>query len=158
MSSYTQNFIVERAMLLHTKYLLCYFLTNHSVIYPEISLALLDELCRHISSTVIVKRAMLLYTKHPLCHCLTNHAVIYLEISPALLDERCPYISSTAIVDRAMLLYTKHPLCHCLTNHTVIRRMFEMNCLLSSSSISTWGTIKTNTYLYRAIQYLHNGV
>ena len=36
--------------------------------------------------------------------------------------------------------------------------MFEMNCLLSSSSISTWGTIKTNTYLYRAIQYLQNGV
>ena len=36
--------------------------------------------------------------------------------------------------------------------------MFEMNCLLSPSSISTWGTIKTNTYLYRAIQYLHNGV
>ena len=40
----------------------------------------------------------------------------------------------------------------------IIRGMFEMNCLLSSSSISTWGTIKTNTYLYRAIQYLHNGV
>ena len=39
-----------------------------------------------------------------------------------------------------------------------IRGMFEMNCLLSSSSISTWGTIKTNTYLYRAIPYLHNGV
>ena len=39
-----------------------------------------------------------------------------------------------------------------------IRGMFEMNCLLSSSSISTWGTIKTNTYLYRAIQYLHNGI
>ena len=39
-----------------------------------------------------------------------------------------------------------------------IRGMFEMNCLLSSSSISTWGTIKINTYLYRAIQYLHNGV
>ena len=39
-----------------------------------------------------------------------------------------------------------------------VRGMFEMNCLLSSSSISTWGTIKTNTYLYRAIQYLHNGV
>ena len=39
-----------------------------------------------------------------------------------------------------------------------IRGMFEMNCLLSSSSISTWGTIKTNTCLYRAIQYLHNGV
>ena len=29
-----------------------------------------------------------------------------------------------------------------------------MNCLLSSSSISTWGKIKTNTCLYRAIQYL----
>ena len=40
----------------------------------------------------------------------------------------------------------------------IIRGMFEMNCLLSSSSISTWGTIKTKTYLYRAIQYLHNGV
>ena len=39
-----------------------------------------------------------------------------------------------------------------------VRGMFEMNCLLSSSSISAWGTIKTNTYLYRAIQYLHNGV
>ena len=39
-----------------------------------------------------------------------------------------------------------------------LRGMFEMNCLLSSSSISTWGTIKTNTYLYRVIQYLHNGV
>ena len=39
-----------------------------------------------------------------------------------------------------------------------VRGMFEMNCLLSSSSISTWGTIKTNTYLYKAIQYLHNGV
>ena len=39
-----------------------------------------------------------------------------------------------------------------------IRGMFEMNCLLSSSSISTRGTIKTNTYLYRVIQYLHNGV
>ena len=37
-----------------------------------------------------------------------------------------------------------------------LRGMFEMNCLLSSSSISTWGTIKTNTYLYRAIQYLHS--
>ena len=42
--------------------------------------------------------------------------------------------------------------------HPEIRGMFEMNCLLSSSSISTWGTIKTNTCLYRAIQYLHNGV
>ena len=41
---------------------------------------------------------------------------------------------------------------------TNIRGMFEMNFLLSSSSISTWGTIKTNTYLYRVIQYLHNGV
>ena len=40
----------------------------------------------------------------------------------------------------------------------VVWGMFEMNCLLSSSSISTWGTIKTNTYLYRVIQYLHNGV
>ena len=40
----------------------------------------------------------------------------------------------------------------------IIQGMFEMNCLLSSSSISTWGTIKTNTYLYRVIQYLHNGV
>ena len=39
-----------------------------------------------------------------------------------------------------------------------IRGMFEMNCLLSSSSISAWGTVKTNTYLYRVIQYLHNGV
>ena len=39
-----------------------------------------------------------------------------------------------------------------------LRGMFEMNCLLSSSSISTWGMIKTNTCLYRAIQYLHNGV
>ena len=36
--------------------------------------------------------------------------------------------------------------------------MFEMNCLLSSSSISMRGTIKTNTCLYRAIQYLHNGI
>ena len=26
-----------------------------------------------------------------------------------------------------------------------LRGMFEMNSLLSSSSISTWGTIKTNT-------------
>ena len=42
------------------------------------------------------------------------------------------------------------------TSH--VRGMFEMNCLLSSSSISTWGTIKTNTYLYRVILYLHNGV
>ena len=40
----------------------------------------------------------------------------------------------------------------------LIRGMFEMNCLLSSSSIFTWDMIKTNTYLYRAIQYLHNGV
>ena len=39
-----------------------------------------------------------------------------------------------------------------------IRGMFEMNCLLSSSSISMWGMIKTNAYLYRVIQYLHNGV
>ena len=39
-----------------------------------------------------------------------------------------------------------------------LRGMFEMNCLLSSSSISTWDTIKTNIYLYRAIQYLHNGI
>ena len=45
-----------------------------------------------------------------------------------------------------------------LNGFQVIQGMFEMNCLLSSSSISTWGTIKTNTYLYRAIQYLHNGV
>ena len=45
-----------------------------------------------------------------------------------------------------------------LTNIQNVRGMFEMNCLLSSSSISTWGTIKTNTYLYRVIQYLHNGV
>ena len=39
-----------------------------------------------------------------------------------------------------------------------IRGMFEMNYLLSSSSISTWGTIKSNICLIRAIQYLHNGV
>ena len=43
-------------------------------------------------------------------------------------------------------------------HHKAVRGMFEMNCLLSSSLISTWGTIKTNTCLYRAIQYLHNGV
>ena len=45
-----------------------------------------------------------------------------------------------------------------IIKHCYIRGMFEMNCLLSSSSISTWGTIKTNTYLYRAIQYQHNGI
>ena len=39
-----------------------------------------------------------------------------------------------------------------------IRGMFEMNFLLSYISISTWGTIKTNIYLYRFIQGLHNGV
>ena len=43
-------------------------------------------------------------------------------------------------------------------HRSTIRGMFEMNCLLSSSSISTLGTIKTNIYLYRVIQYLHNGV
>ena len=50
--------------------------------------------------------------------------------------------------------------CHLvrLVIHKRIRGMFEMNCLLPSSSISTWGMIKTNTDLYRAIQYLHNGV
>ena len=47
---------------------------------------------------------------------------------------------------------------HTLNLETDIGGMFEMNCLLSSSSISTWGTIKTNAYLYRVIQYLHNGV
>ena len=47
---------------------------------------------------------------------------------------------------------------HGHTKEFKIRGMFEMNYLLSSSSISMWGTIKTNTYLYRAIQYLHNGV
>ena len=31
-----------------------------------------------------------------------------------------------------------------------------MNCLLSYISISTWGTIKTNIYLSRFIQGLHN--
>ena len=45
-----------------------------------------------------------------------------------------------------------------LRDLSTVRGMFEMNCSLSSSSIFTWGTIKTNTYLYRAIQYLHNGV
>ena len=39
-----------------------------------------------------------------------------------------------------------------------IRGMFEMNCLLSYISISTWGTIKTNIFLSRFIQGLHNGV
>ena len=39
-----------------------------------------------------------------------------------------------------------------------IRGMFEMNCLLSNISISTWGRIKTNIYLSRFIQGLHNGV
>ena len=39
-----------------------------------------------------------------------------------------------------------------------IRGMFEINCLLSYISISTWGTIKTNIYLSRRIQGLHNGV
>ena len=39
-----------------------------------------------------------------------------------------------------------------------IRGMFEMNCLLSYISISTWGTIKNNIYLSRFIQGLHNGV
>ena len=41
------------------------------------------------------------------------------------------------------------------TQHT---RDVRNELLISSSSISTWGTIKTNTYLYRVIQYLHNGV
>jgi molybdopterin/thiamine biosynthesis adenylyltransferase len=47
-----------------------------------------------------------------------------------------------------------------LTNmqNSVIRRLSEKKCLLSSISWSTWDTIKTNTYLYRVIQYLHNGV
>ena len=46
----------------------------------------------------------------------------------------------------------------CSAEGPTLGGMFEMNCLLSSSLISTWGTIKTNTYLYRVIQYLHNGV
>ena len=40
----------------------------------------------------------------------------------------------------------------------VRNKLLIVLCLLSSSSISMWGMIKTNTYLYRAIQYLHNGV
>ena len=39
-----------------------------------------------------------------------------------------------------------------------IRGMFEMIFLLSYISISMWGTIKTNIYLYRFIKGLHNGV
>ena len=40
----------------------------------------------------------------------------------------------------------------------LVRGMFEMNCLLSYISRSTWGMIKTNIYLSRLIQGLHNGV
>ena len=39
-----------------------------------------------------------------------------------------------------------------------IRGVFDMYCLVSSSWIFTWGTIKPNTYPYRVIQYLPNGV
>ena len=60
------------------------------------------------------------------------------------------------IISHPLSLYMGRWLTNRLLVH--IRGMFEMNCLLSSSWISTWGTIKTNTYLYRAIQYLHNGV
>ena len=59
---------------------------------------------------------------------------------------------TTVVVTGALRVKVYEVLVH------AIRGMFEMNCLLSSSSISKWGTIKTNTYLYRAIQYLHNGV
>jgi hypothetical protein len=39
-----------------------------------------------------------------------------------------------------------------------VRGMFEKNCLLTPISWSTWDTIKNNTYMYKVIQYLHNGV
>ena len=66
------------------------------------------------------------------------------------------FSKSLGIRDKESRLYIT-PV-YILSNYHKIRGMFEMNCLLSSSSISTWDTIKTNTYLYRAIQYLHNGV
>ena len=57
----------------------------------------------------------------------------------------------TKITGSSFLFQTDFP-------RLLLRGMFGMNCLLSSSSISTWGTIKTKTYVYRVIQYLHNGV
>ena len=39
-----------------------------------------------------------------------------------------------------------------------VRGVFDMYCLLSSSWIFTWGTIKPNTYPYMVIQYLPKGV
>ena len=66
-------------------------------------------------------------------------------------------LPSTKIVQAVMIRQKTRPLGGG-AYFAYIRGMFEMNCLLSSSSISTWGTLKTNTYLYRIIQYLHNGV
>ena len=45
-----------------------------------------------------------------------------------------------------------------VTQLSRLQEMFEMNCLLSYISISTWDTIKTNIYISRFIQGLHNGV
>ena len=65
-------------------------------------------------------------------------------------------VMSTSVIDSVVTSMTSLTLLGDGRRHC--RIIVRMNCLLSSSSISTWGTIKTNTYLYRAIQYLHNGV
>ena len=57
-----------------------------------------------------------------------------------------------------------HPRCHFIPNEIwlrtkrKVRGMFEMNCLFSYISISTWGTIKKHIYISRFIQGLHDGV
>ena len=82
------------------------------------------------------------------CAGVSNSFVVTLQIPPSI---HVP-LPTNYKINQSLTTGIHHTL------NASVRGMFEMNCLLSSSSISTWGTIKTNTYLYRAIQYLHNGV
>ena len=61
-------------------------------------------------------------------------------------------------VSQFFQIVTLHCPYHFYANISRIQGAFNMNCLLSSSCISMWGPIKTNTYLKRVIQYLQNGV
>ena len=63
--------------------------------------------------------------------------------------------SSFSVFDRLcfmIAIFTEHLHLYLNVNfYDSIRGVFDMNCLLSSSSISMWGPKKNNTYLKRVI-------
>ena len=119
-------------------YIISYYVKRLNYYVKKLG-CLVYEVCELVYTTSYYLNARLVLSIQ--CIIMAKDCVIMLKCG---VESICCLVQLRGVVLKNLRM--RHNVDKTTHEFAIILGMFKMNCLLSSSSISTWGTIKTNTY------------